>query len=315
MTSGLKLNQMMNTRFLLLQVFLTCSFLFISAQEMIPLWEKGKMPNSKGLNLSDSVANDRLYQIGSPRVYLYLADKETNTGAAVLIVPGGGYVRLPADYSNVPTARYFQKNGINAFVVCHRLPTSRDLLTPETAPLQDIQRAMRIIYANAQKWGIDTARIGVNGTSAGGHGASTLGTHPEDVSSVGDKLDKFPYKPAFMILVSPVISFDSKIAHKGSREALIGKNPSEELIKSYSNENQVTKYTPPTLLIHADNDTGVSPLNSVVFYQALKAAGVSGSLHIFPFGAHSLNTDKNPGSADMWPAISLAWLKEMKFIN
>ena len=118
-----------------------------------------------------------------------------------------------------------------------------------------------------------------------------------------------------MILVSPVISFDSKIAHKGSREALIRKNPSEELIKIYSNENQVTKYTPPTLLIHADNDTGVSPLNSVVFYQALKAAGISGSLHIFPFGAHSLNTDKNPGSADMWPAISLAWLKEMKFIN
>ena len=133
MTSGLKLNQMMNTRFLLLQVFLTFSFLFISAQEMIPLWEKGKMPNSKGLNLSDSVANDRLYQIGSPRIYAYLADKEINTGAAVLIVPGGGYVRLPADYSNVPTARFFQKNGINAIVVCPRLPTSREL--PEAVRL------------------------------------------------------------------------------------------------------------------------------------------------------------------------------------
>lgn len=306
---------MMNTRFLILLVVFLYNFFFISAQEMIPLWEKGKMPNSKGLNLSDSVANDRLYQIGSPRIYTYLADKEINTGAAVLIVPGGGYVRLPADYSNVPTARFLQKHGINAFVVCHRLPTSRDLLTPEIAPLQDIQRAMRIIYANAQKWGIDTAHIGVNGTSAGGHGASTLGTHPEDVSSVGDKLDKFPYKPAFMILVSPVISFENEIAHKGSREALIGKNPSEELIKRYSNENQVTKYTPPTLLIHADNDNSVSPLNSVVFYQALKTAGVSGSLHIFPYGAHRLSIGNNPGSADMWPAISLEWLKEMKFIQ
>lgn len=304
----------MKTRISLLIALLFCLNI-VSAQEMIPLWKKGKMPNSKGLELKDSVASERLYQVGAPRIYTYLADKEKNTGAAVLIVPGGGYVRLPSDYSNVPIAKYFQENGINAFVICHRLPTSPDLLKPEIAPLQDIQRAMRIINANAEKWKIDPARIGVCGTSAGGHGASTLGTHDNNISEVGDKFDKFPYKPAFMILISPVISFDLKIAHKGSRDNLIGKNPTEEMVKQYSNENRVTKDTPPALMIHADNDRGVVPQNSVVFYQALRSAGVSSSLHIFPFGGHQISIENNPGSTAMWPAISLEWLKEMKFIK
>lgn len=283
------------------------------SQDMIALWPDGKMPNSKGLVLTDSIAEDRLYQVGSPRIYKYLAPKEINTGAAILIVPGGGYVRLTADYTNVSSALFYQKMGINAFVVCHRLPTSRDLITPDIAPLQDIQRAMRIIYSNAKEWGIDTERIGVSGTSAGGHGASTLGTHPEDVSAIGDELDKYMYKPAFMILVSPVISFKEPIVHKGSRDRLIGKNAPIELIEKYSNETRVTKDTPPTLLIHADNDNGVSPLNSVVFYEALNKAKVSSSLHIFPQGGHRLGINNNPGSAKYWPEISIEWLKEMKF--
>ena len=301
------------------QIGLFIIFLYIvniiSAQEMISLWPEGKMPNSKGMILNDSIAKDRLYQVGSPRVYSFLAPKEKNTGAAILIVPGGGYVRLTADYKNVSAALFYQKMGINAFVVCHRLPTSPDLITPHIAPLQDIQRAMRIIHSNAEKWKIDPKCIGISGTSAGGHGASTLGTHPEDVSAIGDDLDKFPYKPAFMILVSPVISFKNSIAHKGSRDRLIGKDAPKELIEAYSNEIRVTKETPTTLLIHADDDGSVSPLNSVVFYEALRKAKVSSSLHIFPQGGHRLGTKTNPGSADMWPTLSIEWLKEMKFIE
>lgn len=287
----------------------------VSAQEMIPLWPEGKMPNSKGLQLKDSIAEQRLYQVGSPRMYVYLAPENKNTGAAVLIVPGGGYVRLPDSYDRNPTARFFQERGINAFIVCHRLPTSRDLVTRHLAPLQDAQRAMRIIRANAEKWGIDPTRIGVNGTSAGAHVASTLGTHAEDVSSIGDEPDKYAYQPAFMMLISGVLSFDGAIAHGGSKRNLLGPDPSPELVKAWSNETRVTSETSPTLLIHADNDPAVPSMNSVVFYQALKKAGVPSSLHIFPFGAHSLNVNKNPGSADMWPTLSIEWLKEMKMLD
>ena len=298
---------------ILLVAVLLCNVCLAYAQEMIHLWPEGKMPNSKGLILKDSVAHNRLYQVGSPRIYKFLASKENNMGTAILIIPGGGYVRLMADYKNVSAALFYQKMGINAFVLCHRLPTSPDLLTPHTAPLEDAQRAIRLIHANAKTWGIDPGKVGVTGTSAGGHVASTLGTHPKDISAIGDELDKYPYKPAYMILVSSVITFTTPYVHKGSRDHLVGKDD-KELIEAYSNETRVTKETPTTLLIHADNDDSVSPLNSVLFYQALKAAKVSSSLHIFPQGEHRLGTQTNPGSADMWPVMSIEWLKEMKFV-
>lgn len=291
------------------------TFSLAQSQDMIPLWPDGRMPNSKGMKLKDSIAEQRLYQVGSPRLYTYLAPKEKNTGAAVLVVPGGGYIRLPDSYNNIATAKFFQEKGVNAFVLCHRLPTSRDLITPQIAPLQDAQRAMRIIYANAAKWGVDAQRVGVCGTSAGGHVATTLGTHIYDVASIGDELDKYPYAPAFMIPISAVVSMDDAIAHKGSKRSLLGNNPSPDLLNEYSNENRVTSATPPTLMIHADNDKSVSPLNSVRFYEALKQAKVSSSLHIFPQGGHSINVNSNPGSTQMWTDICMEWLKEMKFLE
>jgi len=285
------------------------------AQEMIPLWAEGKMPNSKGLPLKDSVAQQRLYQVGTPRLYAFPAAKEHNTGAAVLIVPGGGYVRLPETYDNNSTAKFFQRNGISAFVVCHRLPNSPDLITRHVAPLQDAQRAMRIIRANAERWGLDPKRVGVCGTSAGGHVSATLGTHLNDVSAVGDELDKYPYHPAFMILISGVLSMDSAITHRVSRLSLLGDNPAPELAREYSSEARVTAATPPAFLVHADNDNGVSPLNSLRFYQAMRQAGVSSSLHIFPQGAHAIGVSNNPGSTQMWTTLCMEWLKEMGFIK
>lgn len=299
---------------ILLIVILLCSFCLSYAQEMIHLWPEGKMPNSKGLVLKDSVIKEHIYQVGEPRIYKYLASKENNTGLSILIIPGGGYARLMADYSNVSAALFYQKMGISAFVLCHRLPASPDLITPHTAPLEDAQRAMRVIHANAEKWGLDPNRIGVTGTSAGGHVASTLGTHLEDISKIGDELDKSSYKPAFMILVSPVITFKSPYLHKGSRDHLLGKEDSV-LVEAYSNETRVTNETPATLLIHSDDDTIVPPFNSVLFYQALKEAKVSASLHIFPQGGHRLGVIKNPGSADMWTTMVIEWLKEMNFVR
>ncbi len=287
----------------------------LQAQEKIVLWPKDKMPNSKGLQTKDSIIKEYLFTTTKPRMYAYPAAKEKNTGAAILIVPGGGYLRLPADYSKNATALYYQSKGINVFVLCHRLPGSPDLISPEKAPLQDAQRAMRIIHANAAQWGIDTSRIGVGGTSAGGHVASGLGTHMEDISAIGDELDGYSFRPDFMVLVSAVISFRDGIAHKGSRDRLIGSTPPQTLVTLYSNENRVTKATPPTLLIHGNDDRTVSSLNSVVFYQALKNSGISSSLHIFPYGGHGYTVNKNPGSANMWPEITLEWLREMKYIQ
>ncbi|MGC4232406.1 MAG: alpha/beta hydrolase [Niabella sp.] len=287
----------------------------LSAQQVISIWPQGKMPNSKGLHLPDSIDKGYLFTTTDPKMYFYPALEEKNTGAAVLIVPGGGYLRLPADYSKNATALYYQSKGINVFVLCHRLPGSRDLVNPEKAPLQDAQRAMRIIRANANSWGIDPDRIGVGGTSAGGHVASTLGTHTEDLSAIGDSLDQYSFKPAFMMLVSAVISFKNEIAHKGSRTSLIGNDPADEMIQYYSNENRVTKETPPALLIHGNDDRTVPSLNSVVFYQALRSAGVSASLHIFPSGGHGYTVNMKSGAASLWPGIAIEWLKEMKFIQ
>ncbi len=286
-----------------------------SAQELIALWPEGKMPNSKGLHLPDSISKGFLFNTTTPRIYAYPATKENNTGAAVLIAPGGGYMRLPADYSKNATALFYQSKGISAFVLCYRLPVSQDLIHPARAPLQDAQRAMRILRANASKWNFDPDRLGVTGTSAGGHVASTLGTHREDVSAIGDSVDKYSFKPAFMILVSGVLSFNDDIVHNGSRDRLLGSNPAAATVKFYSNENQVTKETPTTLLIHGDNDKTVPSLNSIVFYQALCAAGVPASIHIFPYGGHGYTVNQNPGTANAWPEIAMGWLKEMKFVQ
>ncbi|MGN7787545.1 alpha/beta hydrolase [Niabella sp. 22666] len=302
----------LKTLFVLLGIQLAAG---LQAQEKMELWPIGKMPNSKGLHAKDSIVKEYLFTTTEPRMYAYPAAKENNTGAAILIVLGGGYLRLPADYSKNATALYYQSKGINVFVLCHRLPGSNDLVSPEKAPLQDAQRAMRMIHANAAKWGIDTSRIGVGGTSAGGHVASSLGTHLEDVSAIGDELDHYSFQPDFIILVSAVISFKEGIAHKGSRDRLIGTTPPETFVELYSNENKVTKTTPPTLLIHGNDDKTVSSLNSVAFYQALKREGISSSLHIFPYGGHGYTVNKNPGSANMWPEITLEWLREMKYIQ
>lgn len=287
----------------------------VIAQEMILLWPEKGMPNSKGLMLKDSIAENRLYQIGSPRMYFYPAPAEKNTGVAVLIVPGGGYLRLPSSFNNNPTALFFNSIGVNAFVLCHRLPTSPDLLTRQIVPLQDAQRAMRIIRSNAGKWGIDINKIGVNGTSAGGHVSTTLATHPEDVSKIGDALDEYTFNPNFMIVISAVISMKDGVAHQGSKKCLLGDNPSDELIAEYSNENKISSYTPPCFLVHADNDKTVSSINSILFYQAAKAAGVSASLHIFPYGAHGITAKGNKGSTEMWTSLCAEWLKEMNIIE
>ncbi|WP_114782624.1 alpha/beta hydrolase [Botryobacter ruber] len=282
------------------------------AQEFIPLWPEGKMPNSKGLVLKDSIVNERIHQVGVPGMYAFITSKEENKGSAVVICPGGGYERLAYNISGFQLAKWFNTIGINAFVLNYRLPNSRDLKERHLGPLQDAQRAMRVIRANAATWKIDPERVGVQGSSAGGHLASTLGTLTDDVSAIGDALDKESFKPDFMILVSPVINLDT-YAHAGSKRNLLGEKPSKKLVEKFSTEKQVTAATPPAFLVHAFNDKSVNVRNSLLFYEALLDKNIPSSLHVFPQGGHAIALRNNPGSTNIWTSICELWLHEMGF--
>lgn len=283
------------------------------AQEFIPLWPEGKMPNTRHLNLPDSIANERVYRVGTPGMYAFFPSETENKGAAVVICPGGGYERLAYIISGTQLAKWFNTIGISAFVLNYRLPNSPDLVQRETGPLQDAQRAVKVIRANATRWKIDTARVGIQGSSAGGHLAALLSVAREDVSRIGDSLDQVAYYPNFSILVSPVIDMGT-YAHAGSRKNLLGNTPSAALLAQYSLQLQVTAATAPSFIVHAFNDKTVSVRNSLLFYQALVEHNVVSSLHVFPAGGHSIALRNNPGSTEMWSAICESWLREMKFL-
>ncbi|KAA3640789.1 MAG: alpha/beta hydrolase [Bacteroidetes bacterium] len=283
-------------------------------QAFIPLWPEGKIPNSKGLELTHEENNQRITRVAEPGIYTFFTSKEENSGSAVLICPSGGYHHLTYNLGGFQLAKWFNSIGINAFVLIYRLPTESDLEEREKGPIQDAQRAMKIIRANADKWLLDPSAIGSMGTSAGGHLASTLGTHSTDYSSIGDSLDLVEFRPDFMILVSAVISMGDH-GHKGSIYNLLGENPSEEHLQMYSNELHVSENTPEAFLVHAQNDPVVDCRNSLLFYQAMIDKGVKGSLHIFPDGKHKINLRGNPGTTNLWTDICEEWLKEMKIIQ
>ena len=290
------------------------SYLNVNAQEFIPLWTKGKMPNSKGIALKDSVVNERLYQVGTPGMYAFFPSKDDNNGAAVVIFPGGGYTHLTYNLGGFQLAKWFNSLGMSAFVVNYRMPDSPDLVQREIGPLQDAQRALKIIRANAVKWGIKKNKIGVQGSSAGGHLAALVGTQAEDLSLIKDGMDTISFHPDFMILVSPVIDL-GKYAHKGSRESFLGKDPSQQSTEKYSVQNRVTENTPPCFIADAFNDKTLDPQNSLIFYQALLDKKVSTSFHVFPQGGHAININNNPGSTELWKTLCEMWLKEMGFIS
>ncbi|GAB4024156.1 alpha/beta hydrolase [Spirosoma koreense] len=296
-----------------LSVVLLLAACCASAQTFMPLWPSGKMPNSKGMVLTDSIANERIYRVGTPGMYTFFPSAQENKGAAVVICPGGGYERLAYVISGWQLAKWFNTMGISAFVLNYRLPTSPDLKQRELGPLQDAQRAIRLIRSNAAKWGIKPDKIGVLGTSAGGHLAAWLATATTDASAITDSISRQAFRPDFAILVSPVITL-GPYAHAGSRKNLLGPNPSADLLKTYSLENAVTAATPPCLLIHAFNDTAVDPRNSLLFYQALVDKKIPSSLHIFPQGGHAIALRNNPGSTQAWVSLCESWLLEMNFI-
>lgn len=284
------------------------------SQDFVKIWPEGKMPNSKGLTLEHKEANERITQLAIPGFHSFLTAKEENSGAAVLILPGGGYQHLTYNVGGYQIAKWFNTLGISAFVLDYRLPTSPDLEIRHYGPIQDAQRAIKLIRAHAEKYNIDPDKVGVFATSAGGHLASTIVTHSEDLSIIdNDSLNEYDFKPNFMGLISPVISF-GEYTHEGSLKNFLGENPSDELIKKYSNELQVTSDTAPTFLVHAQNDKAVSPMNSILFYQAMLKNNVEGSLNVFPQGKHNIGIVNESDLTDSWKELLKIWLQEMKYI-
>ncbi|MFA5044651.1 MAG: alpha/beta hydrolase [Paludibacter sp.] len=303
----------MKKQMIMLAVLLISTF--AQAQLVIPLWEQGKMPNSKGLHMTDSISNYRLFRVANPDIEVFTPSKEENLGFAVLVIPGGGYSHITYVVSGSQIAKYINSIGGTAFVLKYRLPNSPDLKQREIGPLQDAQRAMKIIRSLSAQYGFATNKVGVFGTSSGGHLASSLGVYSEDYTEVKDSVSKYPFRPDFMVLLSPVITLADPYAHKGSRENLLGKNAGTDLINRYSTQLQVTAQTPPTLIFDANDDKAVPSLNSVFFYTALREKGVDASLHIFPHGGHNINLTKSPGTTMFWMPLFDAWLKEMKIYD
>jgi acetyl esterase/lipase len=285
-----------------------------TAQEFLPLYPSGKIPNSKGTKPKDSIANERIFRVATPGMYCYFPSKQENKGAAVIICPGGGYERLAYVISGTQLAKWFNTMGITAFVLNYRLPNDPDLVERKVAPLQDAQRAIKVVRANASKWGIKSNKIGIQGSSAGGHLASWAGTTANDISKLGDTLDSVSAKPNFMILVSPVIDM-GKYAHKGSKKNLLGEQTTAALEASYSTHLLVDKNTPYCFIADAFNDQAVDPHNSLLFFQALLENKIPSSLHVFPQGAHSIALRNNPGSTELWTALCEKWMVEMDIIS
>ena len=265
-----------------------------------PLWPDGA-PGAKGSEPADV-----------PGVMIYLPAKEKANGAAVVVYPGGGYGGLALDHEGHQIGTWLNSHGIAAVVVKYRLgPKYR-----HPTQLHDAQRALRLTRARAKEWGIDPARVGILGFSAGGHLASTVGTHfDKGKADAADAIDKHSSRPDFMILMYPVITLSGPYAHVGSRNNLLGKDAAPDLVDSLSNDKRVTKETPPTFLIHTTEDTAVPPENSVLFYMALSKHKVPVEMHIYEKGRHGLGLGPRDLPYASWPDRCLAWLQTRGFLG
>ncbi len=254
--------------------------------------------------------NRRISQVHQPTITVYLPAKEKANGTAVVICPGGGYAGLAIDHEGHDIARWFNEIGVAGVVLKYRLPRPKGHVYGRHAPLMDVQRAIRLTRHHAKDWKIQPDRIGVMGFSAGGHLASTAATHFErkDIPpGTEDAISKVNARPDFAVLLYPVISFQPDIGHGGSRNNLLGAQPTKELVDRYSNELQVSKQTPPTFLVHTSDDF-VKVQNSIRFYEACKKHKVSAEMHIFEKGGHGYSMKLKGKPVSVWPTLMKNWM-------
>jgi acetyl esterase/lipase len=274
-----------------------------SADEFKPtktelLWPKGA-PDAQGETDKDK-----------PKLDFYLPEKDKRNQTAVVVIPGGGYGGLALDHEGKQIAKWLTDRGVAAFVLHYRLvPRYR-----HPAPLQDAQRAVRIVRSGAREFGVVTDRIGVWGFSAGGHLASTVSTKYDAGKKDADDVERVSCRPDFSILCYPVIRMDKPHVHAGSRNNLLGDKPSEKLVASLCNDTQVTKDTPPTFLFHTKEDLAVPIANSELYYKALQKAGVPAKLVTLDKGRHGVGLGGNDPVLSKWPEKLEEWLRERKLL-
>jgi acetyl esterase/lipase len=284
------------------------TFSFAQMQNPIPLYPKG-VPNSKPApaDYKEQLdASSFLMKVTIPTITPYFPDKAIANGTAVIICPGGGYIGLSMDNEGAQIAKEFNKIGVTAFILKYRLPSDSIMIDKTIGPLQDAQRAIQMVREGAPQWGIDPNKVGIIGFSAGGHLASTAITHFD--KAVIENSANINLRPDFGILLYPVISF-GPMAHVGSRENLIGKTPTQEQLDYYSNEKQVKANTPPTFLVHAQDDGAVPVENSIMFYDAMVKNKVKGEIHIYQAGGHGFGLH-NKTTNDYWFASLTDWMDE-----
>lgn len=250
----------------------------------------------------------------APFIDYYPSKNPSSAKTAVLICPGGGYTHLAWEKEGVIPALFFNEKGIDAFVLRYRLNNAKQEGHQYPAQYNDATTAMRIIRSKAKEWGIDPDKLGIMGSSAGGHLASTVTTiFQKGDPSATDPLLRFDTRPSFSILLYPVITMDTSFAHRGSHDMLLGKKPDPALELSLSTEKRVTENTPPVLLLHADDDKVVPVMNSIVFYEAMKKKGVVGSMFIFDHGGHGFGMGAADPVLNQWPGLCIQWMARLGF--
>lgn len=270
--------------------------------QTIPLWT-GPAPHATGTTPDDI-----------PSLTVYLPPNQTRPTSAIVICPGGGYAMLAFQHEGIAEAEWFEQRGVAAFVFKYRLPVHG---YRHPVPLLDAQRAVRLVRSRAKEWNIDPAKIAIMGFSAGGHLTTTLETHFDAGNPAApDPVDRQSCRPDFAVPVYALISMKGDIAHRGSLDNLLGPDPDPDLIEHLSNETQVTRDTPPTLLVHAADDTLVSIKHSHIMLESLQKAGVPCELHEYPAGEHGFGygpNDFNNNAPEGWLNRVLEWLKKQGF--
>ena len=285
-----------------------------TAATVYPLWD-GTPPNHQASDLKEETVESniiRISKVQDPSIEVYLPAQRNANGQAVVICPGGGYGILAYDWEGTEIAKWFNSQGIAGIVLKYRLPEDASNVVPHLSPLMDAQRALRMVRHNAAEWNIDPAKIGIMGFSAGGHLASTAGTHFDAGNPAStDPIEHLSSRPDFMILMYPVVSFETASTHRGSRRNLLGEQDSPELVAKYSAEKNVTPETPPTFFIHAADDKSVPVQNSIDLYTALIAQGIPTEMHLYPTGGHGFGLALDKGHLAGWTDRCIDWLESL----
>jgi len=271
---------------------------------VIDIWPEGVpglLPNSP----PEYIQDDRVFSVQHPTLTYFPAPADKANGTAIIVCPGGGYVRLAVSNEGMGPVRWLNPLGVSVFILKYRLKEYG-----QPAPLRDVLRAVRLVRSRAKEFGINPDRIGIYGGSAGGHVAACAGTLYDDPEGkTGNPLDAVSARPDFLILQYPVITMKDPYVHKGSREALLGKNPTPEMIQRYSLELHVTKDTPPTFLLSTLEDKSVPAENVLLFHAALRAAGVPAELHVYEKGPHGFGMRTDLGPTSEWPKRAEEWMR------